>query len=349
MNAYVAECVVNYLSLDRALKLVPPEFSQAYDWFSNNVGERIPALPMGRYKPKGFGFPLARQSGIHSPSYNALPSKGAHSRKYALSIHSQGHTYYDDADVIRREDGTWIFDYQAHRRLNKLNELDGDRGQDYNEQLMNCMFDGVPVGVMIKQHDNRGGYLVLGLAYIERYNELTDTFTLHGPVNSTTETAGLFFRFDQSQMTIEQIKTLIDEDQEDTRIRITTEQVKRQQQSLFRQKVAAAYGGSCALTEVDIQEVLQAAHIDPYRGPKSQIVCNGMLLRADIHLLYDAHLATVEPVTYVFRIAPKLRSSKYSYFDGTTINVPRCPAERPNDTLLGYQYKQFCMQKAIST
>src|SRR5947209_10008855 len=55
------------------------------------------------------------------------------------------------------------------------------------------------------------------------------------------------------------------------------------------------YGGRCAITECSIDEVLSAAHILDYSVSECQEVWNGILLRADIHLLFDRHLLRIFP------------------------------------------------------
>lgn len=64
-------------------------------------------------------------------------------------------------------------------------------------------------------------------------------------------------------------------------------------QQVFRQKLMGTYGGRCQVTGCDVAEALEAAHIDPYDGTNST-VANGLLLRADIHALFDAHRLWVE-------------------------------------------------------
>lgn len=76
--------------------LVPPEFIDVYRWFSDPRNSNLKQLPFGKGTPKGFAFPLARQAGIFSPSYNNLPSCGAEKKDYVLLIHSEGQRYYDD-------------------------------------------------------------------------------------------------------------------------------------------------------------------------------------------------------------------------------------------------------------
>lgn len=59
----------------------------------------------------------------------------------------------------------------------------------------------------------------------------------------------------------------------------------------------------CSLTPV-----LGAAHIAPYRGELTNKPRNGLLLRADLHTLFDLQLLTVLPVGVV-RTSPELRAA----------------------------------------
>lgn len=75
----------------------------------------------------------------------------------------------------------------------------------------------------------------------------------------------------------------------------------RQGQPMFRMKLMDAYERRCAITGCTIEDTLQAAHISPYRGDHSNHVTNGLLLRADIHTLFDrGHIR----VDRNFRIVP---------------------------------------------
>ena len=63
----------------------------------------------------------------------------------------------------------------------------------------------------------------------------------------------------------------------------------------FRDLVTLAYEGACAITEVEIPEILDATLIERYRGASSLTVSNGILLRADVARLFDADLLAIEP------------------------------------------------------
>ena len=83
MAESVVECGVNFLSLQRAMGLVPPEFIPAYEWFLSMEGSLIPRLPRGDDAPSlSVPIKLASQRGMRSPNYAELPSKGAGRKKY---------------------------------------------------------------------------------------------------------------------------------------------------------------------------------------------------------------------------------------------------------------------------
>lgn len=66
-------------------------------------------------------------------------------------------------------------------------------------------------------------------------------------------------------------------------------------QGSFRMLVADAYERRCAVSGEKTMPVLQAAHIKPYSENGPHQVSNGLLLRSDIHTLFDAGYITVTP------------------------------------------------------
>lgn len=63
--------------------------------------------------------------------------------------------------------------------------------------------------------------------------------------------------------------------------------VLREGQPAFRGALILAYAGECAITGCAVTDLLDAAHIARYSGPKSNVTANGLLLRTDIHKLFD--------------------------------------------------------------
>ncbi|MBE2321408.1 HNH endonuclease, partial [Solirubrobacter sp. CPCC 204708] len=78
---------------------------------------------------------------------------------------------------------------------------------------------------------------------------------------------------------------------------------QRRGQSTFRNQLLEAYDLRCAITGSNAVAVLEAAHICPYRGDHTNRVDNGLLLRADIHTLFDLGLIWVTPEHHI-TVAP---------------------------------------------
>jgi HNH endonuclease len=64
-------------------------------------------------------------------------------------------------------------------------------------------------------------------------------------------------------------------------------------QAAFRRLLIDVYGPVCALTGPQLEETLQAAHIQPYVDAESNHLSNGLVLRADMHVLFDLGLVTL--------------------------------------------------------
>jgi putative restriction endonuclease len=94
--------------------------------------------------------------------------------------------------------------------------------------------------------------------------------------------------------------------------------------------------------------VLDAAHIQPYLGPSSNHVQNGLVLRTDIHRLYDAGYVTVTP-DLRFHVSQRLRDDYengrvYYELDGAPLKVvPRRRGDRPNEAALAWHATKVFM------
>jgi putative restriction endonuclease len=66
-------------------------------------------------------------------------------------------------------------------------------------------------------------------------------------------------------------------------------------QATFRVAVLDAYDRACAFTNEHSLPALEAAHIQPYEAEGPHEVANGILLRADLHRLFDKGYITVTP------------------------------------------------------
>lgn len=326
---YVYECPIALPGLARAKAVAPQGFAACYDWFLEQTGGHIPNLPHRMEDKPNTPLKLSRDAGIHSPSDGDTVYPNG--RKIALSVHVGRRSSYRDRPPLDLPDGTWILDYAAHEG--------SAQSQGYNESLFNCLEDGLPVGVMLPQGSK--GYRVLGLAYVERYNAATRTFTLHGPVTPQTEAMHAFAAPGFDELPAQEQQFLVDYELSDDRRTVVARQVRREQQGRFRDELMTAYESTCAITGTSVPQVLQAAHINPYRGKRSQVVNNGLLLRADLHLLFDAHLISVEPDSLVLRLSERLGNSDYLRYNHRRLRETTQTAFAPSQNLLAMHYEQF--------
>jgi putative restriction endonuclease len=106
----------------------------------------------------------------------------------------------------------------------------------------------------------------------------------------------------------------------------------------FRVNVTEAYNRSCAVTGVRTLPVLQATHIKPPSRSGSNQVSNGILLRADLRLLFEAGLMTIDPTGHVEmsrRLHEFQDAAGYEGLHGSELKVlPVRPLEQPAPELL---------------
>lgn len=126
---------------------------------------------------------------------------------------------------------------------------------------------------------------------------------------------------------------------EDARHRIVTSIVSRRGQQRFRQSLLEAYQGQCAITGCATVDVLEAAHIIPYRGLQTHEVSNGLLLRADIHTLFDLDLLKIHPIEMRVELSPILADSDYASYEGRRLRLPEALASQPSRDALEARYR----------
>lgn len=127
----------------------------------------------------------------------------------------------------------------------------------------------------------------------------------------------------------------------DERRKKLREIVERRGQPEFRNKLIVAYAGRCTVTGCDAVAALEAAHIVPYTGPKSNHVTNGLLLRADIHTLFDLDLIGINPESLSISLAPAIKATVYAGLEGQKLFRPAKAANAPNHEALVERWKRF--------
>jgi len=116
-------------------------------------------------------------------------------------------------------------------------------------------------------------------------------------------------------------------------------------QGYFRSAVASAYDWRCAVTRERVLPALEAAHIQPFAEKGPNETRNGLLLRADIHNLFDQNYVTVTP-DMQFRVSSKVREDfengrDYYSLDKQPLYVPGAESERPAREFLDWHNSRF--------
>lgn len=109
-------------------------------------------------------------------------------------------------------------------------------------------------------------------------------------------------------------------------------------QQTFRIAVTDAYSRACAVSGEHSLPALDASHIMPFNEGGPHETSNGLLLRADLHRLFDKGYVTVDPNSKLV-VSDRLRSEyhngkTYYPFHGTELRIPTSARDRPDPELL---------------
>jgi putative restriction endonuclease len=297
-----------------------PDHLERLAWFEEHAGQVTPwpePLPVER--------PLATKAkGIYKPG----------GWDYALSVKILPESRYDDGHPVSTSGGGWLLSYHQ----------EGNNPDFYtNAALKRCIQDRVPVGVIRKVDTRRRQveYEVLGLARPVRWYGGYFILESVNPSATTQVDALTDVLAADSEAELNQDVDDIPPDDYDARRRVQAQITQRRGQPEFRAALIRAYGGRCAVTRCDAVEALEAAHIQPYRGPASNVVSNGLPLRSDIHTLYDLDLIAINPDTYEVVLAPRLHGTHYASLAGVRLLDPRQDLQRPNRRVLLSRWDDF--------
>jgi len=110
-------------------------------------------------------------------------------------------------------------------------------------------------------------------------------------------------------------------------------------QGAFRVLVTEAYERRCAITGERTLPVLEAAHIKPYSETGPHLISNGLLLRSDLHILFDDGYVTVTDDLHVEvskRIKEEFENGReyYQHRGKPLLIVPGGAEEQPSKEFL---------------
>ncbi len=296
-----------------ALMKVTGKHKVALEWYQENKGSTVLWKSIQDFSRRESRL-VNQAKGIYKPAYT----------DYALSIRTIQDGPYPDQEVEYRADGSWVFQYfQENSDPNQRDREATNRG------LMKCMEDGIPIGALVKRVTQPSvAYEILGLGLVVDWASgffTIEGFSSNGIVHSSKEMDATRLRATKA---IHQ-EPFDAENYEDLREKTIAQIAKRRGQAAFRTGLLKAYGGKCCVTGCGLQGTLEAAHITPHRGLHSQNVQNGLLLRCDIHTLFDLGLVTITE-DYCVKLSPVAMDHEYAKLDGVRLRLPEDPSLHPN-------------------
>lgn len=250
--------------------------------------------------------------GIYKPAYT----------DYALSIRQTLTSPYADKEIVSRPDGSWLYPYfQENADPNARDQEATNRG------LMNCLRDGVPIGIMIQTKPKPGvEYLVMGLGLVVDWKDGYFIIQQYGAASRYSQERDVARHWVSAELeALPQPPPDIDLREWEIR-----QVLKRRGQARFRMLLIRVYDGCCAITGCNAIDALEAAHIAPYNENINNKIENGLLLRADLHTLFDLGLLAVSPEDFTVILSPKLDGSPYKELLGVKVRLPQNGADRPN-------------------
>lgn len=106
------------------------------------------------------------------------------------------------------------------------------------------------------------------------------------------------------------------------RQRETATRWARPKQREFRLLLLELYESRCAVTGCTVLDAIDAAHIIGVDGEGEDIKSNGIILRADVHRLFDNDLMAINPETGKLHFRDECKAD-YAEYEGSVLNFPR--------------------------
>lgn len=108
--------------------------------------------------------------------------------------------------------------------------------------------------------------------------------------------------------------------------------LSRPDQAYFRAALVSSYGEKCLISGCEIKEALEACHIQPHKAGGPATSSNGLLLRRDLHRLFDIGLIALDPQTRMWRFHREISGHYSQLIDGQ--DRPMFDKDDPRITVL---------------
>ncbi len=116
---------------------------------------------------------------------------------------------------------------------------------------------------------------------------------------------------------------------------------RRQGNVELRSVLLEAYHSQCALTGCDALEVLDAVYLVLDQEANDTKASSGLLLRTDIHLLFERYLLSIDPSSYEIVLSPNVSNSEYGYLEGNSLGLPDNEDDYPSSSALEKHFSKF--------
>ncbi|HVV70699.1 MAG TPA: HNH endonuclease [Verrucomicrobiae bacterium] len=134
-----------------------------------------------------------------------------------------------------------------------------------------------------------------------------------------------------------EIRSLLEE-----RVRAFAKVILRPEQAAFREELRRRHGDQCQISGCRVMAVVNACHLLRAAEGGAEVAENGILLRLDLHVLFDANLIGIHPKTLRVHVHSSLRGTEYQDMKGTTVRMK----ERPSARALAARWRAFNNQLA---
>jgi hypothetical protein len=295
----------------------------ALDWFRSNAGTESPFPPP---LPNG-DFLATKAKGIYKPANS----------DFALSIRTQVNSKYLDGVFVSIFDTGWAFAY--HQETDKRLGINLFTNKAIDQNIIHHR----PLGVLQEIPSDKKSnvkYFVHGLAIPIHKSGNYYIFCDEKSANNFSRTQILNAFFSANAL-VHSPPASQEDISSDLRISTYSSILARQGQGKFRRDLVKAYQGRCAISGESTLEVLDAAHIQPYRGQKSNTVNNGILIRTDLHNLFDFNLLAIDPDNFKVRIHSEIQSEFYRSIEGIKLSLPLESSQEPSKEFLSIRWQNF--------
>ncbi|MNS80952.1 hypothetical protein D3C72_1146490 [compost metagenome] len=142
------------------------------------------------------------------------------------------------------------------------------------------------------------------------------------------------------------VQPLVEAEDDDGSV-VNAKRKVRRNQSRFRLNMMELYGSKCSISGEGVVEVLEAAHIVGHADTGINHTANGLLLRSDLHRLFDASLIAINPRSLAIAVSLDLAETEYQKLAGQKLRS-RVDGTHPAQKYLETKWDQAGLKNEIN-